>query len=89
METKCYVLDPTNNPADKAEWDRAWNIAVPGDDKAEANNYESWQYVGSSNRDRGDWRHEFRHRCHPGSNSRLYRSVAATGAFIFRMSGGY
>jgi hypothetical protein len=87
METKYYVLDPSD-PEDKREWDRAWDIAVPGDDKAETHNYESWQYMGSSNRDQGDWRHEFRHRCHPSNDKRMYRSVAASGRFIFQRAGG-
>lgn len=86
--TNYYVLDPSNNPADKAEWNYAWRIAVPGVDKAELNNNEVWQYMSSSKNDTGDWEHTFRHRCHPRTNDRLYRHVAATGGFVFRLTEG-
>jgi len=78
---KYYCLDPQKHE-DKEEWDRAWDLAVPGKDKSEYNPdcWESWQYMGSDIRN-GGWTHTFRHRCHPKTNKREYRGIAATENF--------
>lgn len=76
---KSYMMDPTT---DATEWTMAWEMAVEGEDKAEEENGECWQYMGSSDC-KGAWAHSFRHRCHEGK--RAYRWVPASASFAAKM----
>jgi len=44
------------------------------------NNFETWQYMGSR-WDLNQIRHEFRHRCHPEGDARLYLNIDATALY--------
>jgi hypothetical protein len=64
------------------EWHHAWRglarLSGDTDNMAECPlSYEVWQYMGSCLYN-GRWKHEFRHRNHPRTNTRLYFRVPST-----------
>lgn len=58
---------------ESAEWSFAWAGVARryGSDFAQLNRGECWQYMGTAFTARG-WEHQFRHRCHPSTNERVY-----------------
>jgi len=67
---------------DSDEWNRAWEeLAKSPFNKGlknptiAHNQGEAWQYMGTYCNTDGEYIHNFRHRCHPVLNSRLYINI--------------
>jgi len=52
----------------------------PYGDMEEENDGEIWQYMGTVQIN-GEYVHQFRHRCHPSINKRVYRNIPASCTF--------
>lgn len=57
------------------EWNAAWSTF---DDPIQENEGETWEYMGTEHHQETGWVHVFRHRCHPMTSDRHYRSVPAS-----------
>ncbi len=80
MSLHNFVYADRNSPAFNAAWDGlshvlATELLGTGEDLAQENEGEVWQYMGSERTPVG-LRHCFRHRYHPVTKSREYRWVA-------------
>lgn len=63
--------------SESPELDRAYNELPGGPFAFHSRALEQWHYLGTGRTAEGTYVHSFRHRCHPYTNERMYRSVMA------------
>lgn len=62
---------------DSQELERAYSELPGGKVAFNSGASEVWHYLGTGRTAEGTFVHSFRHRCHPFTNQRMYRSVKA------------
>jgi hypothetical protein len=74
FEERCHIKNGS------PEWNKAWALIGKDFTDQEQETGEVWQYMGTGKHD-GNWVHEFRHRCHPITKTRVYIQVLASDNF--------